>query len=350
MKLDFTTDQNPQSMLAAVLREQPFPDYASEGSWPTAEELRKLASTAFADQQNRLHPVHTKAATFLSSVYCAYAATSPAPAVVEGLKKAAQLHGIAADVDQVLQVLDLNKQAAENNDRPDTYALRDGQEHAFYPIGTQYDVTHSAEHLNQDHDLGNLPLKQARQACLKLVKQACNLGMDLAYLPSFVTQMGADTFVDEAALLRQAEWRERITGDAQYKQAAEYYLAHPTEDVRQAGADLWECADAVYEVKTSSVTPKVQDVWFSGRSVADMEKAANSVVFFGDEPVNVAVFAGVTEADVNGWYAGENRERMQAIVKAAKTKGGLEATTLLDACTKDERALLASHLTRKLAS
>jgi hypothetical protein len=347
MKHDFTTDQNPQPLLAAELGGLAFPAYAAAGDWPTKEAMDRLNSTAFADPQARLHPLHTKAAAYVSAVYCAFSAQPPAAPVVERLKQAAVLHGIEADVLPVLEILQRNKSAAEEADKPDTYALRDGKEHAFYPVGTKYDIELSSAAIVRDMRMKNLPVKQARQACLVLVKRAETVGLPLHILSDEVVKLGTDTVLDSQALLRQAEWRDRLAETDTYKQAAQLYIEAPLEDNRQAGADAWEAMDAHYGVKASALTPSVEICWFCGPSVAEAEKAAASLVFFGSDAIPAAVFAGVTDADIQGWYTGDHRTKAAAVVTAAQTDGGA-ASDLLDTWSVNERAVLAQHLHRRL--
>jgi hypothetical protein len=341
--MDYTTDNNPRALHRATLNGLEFPKYASEGAWPSAEDVQSLADTAFADRKNRLHPLHTKAAAFVSAVYCANLDAQPAPEIIENLKQAAMAHGIEADVLPILAEIN-NKQAAESS-APDTYALRDGKEHAFYPVGTNHDIEHSSIGILRDMRNKHLPVKCARQACLNLVRRADQLKYAQSLLPDEILLLGRDTVARVDALEKQADWRERQTGTNLYKEAVDMFRSNPTEENRQAGAEAWEQLDEACGIKQSSLTPSVASCWFAGTDLVAVKAAARHMVWLGDESVPSGVFSTVPPEVYQSWYGAHEQEKIAAVFEAA-ARDGLEASELLDAMTGDERAVLAGHLQR----
>lgn len=341
--MDYTTDNNPRPLHQAALDGIEFPKYASEGNWPSAEDVQGLADAAFADPQRRLHPVHTKAATFVSAVYCRHMLTPPSPEIIENLKKAASVHGIEDDVLPIIAELN-HKQAAETQ-APDNYALQDGKEHAFYPIGTIYDVENSGIGILNDMRNKRLPIKYARQACLKLVQRADQLKFARTLLPNEVLQLGTETLAHVSALDTQAAWRARHTGVDLYKEAVNMFRSNPTEEYRQAGAEAWEQLDAICGVKCSSLIPTVATCWFSGTDLVAVKAAAQHMVWFGKDMVPAGVLSTVPPDVYQSWYGAEDQEKIAAVFEAASSDG-LRASDLLDAMSVNDRAVLADHLRR----
>lgn len=340
MKKDITIDQNPRPLYKAAA-EMTFPAYVEGADLPTPEECAGLQPSAFAMPEQRLHPLHTKAAAYLTAVYLAGQEDALAPEVIGRVKQAAAVHGISEDV---LPWLERMVQVKEATSRPDMFALRDGT-HAFYPIGTRYDIEHSVDGICRDIRTGRLPVKEARQACLALVKRANEIGYSDDMLPETVRQMGTETLARTDAILKQAAWRERVTGCEVYKQAAELFAENPTEDNRQAGAEAWEQLDALCDVKASAVTPAVPDVWFDGPSMDEVKQAADRSVWFGQEVVPVETLTLVDPEAWQSWYGSVDQAKVAAVMEAAG-RSGLEASNLLDQWTPNERAVLAGHLQR----
>lgn len=341
---DYTTDNNPTSLVRGVMEGIALPDYTA-CDWPTASDVVGLNKTAFADPVRRLFPVHTKVACFASALYCAGADDFPSADVVENIKKAAEVHGIIGDVQPVLDLLQHNKQASENAERPDTYALQDGVEHAFYPIGTTFDIEQSAYGVNGDIKTKKLPMKFARSVCAKIVKRAQDLGLSLERLPPDVCVIGFLPHPDVTMLFKQAAWRERLTGETLYKEAVENYALSLREDSLRDSLDAWEQLDAMYGVKTSATVPSIKDCWCVGTPDQAIKNASLHTVWFGSEPLPAGSLSLVPDSVFRSWYAGEEAEKVAAVFDAAK-RDGEAASALLDAWTPDQRAVLAGHLHR----
>lgn len=344
--MDFTKDNNPLPLHRAILDGFEFPKYASEKEWPSSEDVQDLAPGAFADPINRLHPIHTKAACFVSALYCSNLVTVPSPDIIENIKQAAGVLGIQNDVLPLLANMNARtKQAAEEGAAPDTYALQDGKEHAFYPIGTTYDVETSANGIMRDMRTKLLPVKEARKACLRLVARADQLKLARELLPDDVQILGRQSVARVDALDTQAAWRARQTGTDLYKEAVELFRENPTEENRQAGAEAWELLDDVNNIKTSSLFPSVTRCWFSGEDLHTIKQAARHLVWLGDEAVPSGVLSTVPPEIYESWYGQDQREKVAFVFQAAG-RDGLEASALLDTWTTDERAVLAGHLQR----
>lgn len=343
---DFLSDQNPRTLVRGVLAGVTLPAYA-EGDWPTASELQGLKSAAFADPANRLHPIHTKQATFMSALYASSVEGGVADAVVENIRKAASVHSIAGDVDPLLDQLQQNKQASGES-TADLYAFRDGEK-AFYPLGTQFDLEKSATSIASDIHYQLLPVRHVRTACEALIKRAQALACPLDSLPDAVVRMGMRLQPHLEPLRKQADWRERLTQEPLYKAAVELYAADRTEENLCECAEAWHQLDRIHGVKASNINLSVLDCWCSGVTEEEVKAASRHTLWFGDDSVPAGVLTTVPRDTLGSWFGAGTREKMAAIHAVANVNGG-DASDMLDRLSSDERAVLAGHLRRYHAS
>ena len=202
--MDFLTDQNPLPFYKAASAEL-FPDFAAE-NWTQPADVENLPRTAFADPARREFPVHTKVATLLSAIYAAgvplYVPDQAGDQahIMEAIKSAAEVHGISEDVERVCDYFAsfARKQASEAT--PDAFALKDGDV-VFYPVKTATDVRSSGVGVANDFADRRLPVGEAREAAMNIVKRATELRMQPAELPDVVHQLaGADKRVLASSL------------------------------------------------------------------------------------------------------------------------------------------------------
>lgn len=339
---DFTSDQNPRTLVRGVLAGATLPAYA-EGDYPTASELHELKAAAFADPAKRLHPVHTKQATFMSALYVANVDADVPEAVVDNLRKAASVHDITQDVEPLLLQLQQNKKASTQN-TTDIYALRDGDK-AFYPLGTQFDLEKSAASIASDIRFQLLPVRHVRSACEALVKRARDMRYPLDDLPPDILRYGIRIQPSLETLYKQAEWRERLTQEPLYKQAVDVYAKTLDENTLCECAEAWHQLDDMHQVKAGNLTPPVLTCWCSGVTEEEVKEASRHTLWFGSEAVPSGVLTTVPLDTLKSWFGAETQEKMAAIHKAAQSHG-FEASDLLDALSSDERAVLAGHLRR----
>lgn len=340
--MDFITDENPRPLHRAVANGYEFPKYAAEGTWPGEEDVANLTAAAFADTGCRQHPIHTKAACLVSTVYVVNSGADVEPAVLERLKTAAELFGIEADVLPLLA--DYTSRTKQASQRPEQYALRDNAD-AFYPTGTRYDLERSSLGILEDRRRENLPIKLARQAAVQLIKRASELQYDPNLFPEEIQKLGSETLLNPDALEAQADWRQRLTGNDLYKQAAAFYREAPTEQNRQDVAQAWEDLDRAHGVKVSRLTPSLVSCFFDGVDLHTVKEAAKGLVWFGNETVPTGTLSLIPKSVYSGWYGSDMQEKVAAVFDAS-TRSGLEASELLETWTQDERALLAQHLQR----
>ena len=338
---DFTSDPNPRGLYALEKAGHAMPSFLQDCEWPGAADVAGLASTAFADPSRRLHPVHNKAACMLTAMYL-YGLPEVSEHVLVNTKRAAAVHGIESEVLPLLEPLS-NTNAVQTKAAADGFALHAGDQN-FYPVRTRYEVEQSGVGLLHDFKGGLLPVKEARQAALCLVKRATDVG---ANLPDDIRRLGTPTVLSPAAVTTQANWRSkeaRGTDNGLYKAALDTYLSDISEDTRQACAQAWADLDDMLGVKTSAYIPSVTSVWFDGLSESVVKAAAQQTLWIGEDVLPSAVLTSIPGEVLASWYAGDEAVKMAAIHTTAKVDT-FRASEMLEELGKDNLAVLAAHLT-----
>ncbi len=335
---DFTDTANPKGWFLLESEGQPKPDYV-QGQFPDADSLAKLASTSFACTTSRKFPVHTKKATWLSAAFV-YGEPNVPAYVVENIKKAADVHGISDDITPLLKPCqEQHKKAADN------FAISD-KEIMLYPVGTRFDVENSGYGLLDDMRRKRIPVKEARQAALVLVKRAKETG---ARLPDKVSALGQQTFTPDANLLKQAKWRSKLVNGADeglYEQAVQVWAESARdEETKQACAQTWADVDAMLDVRPSAYTPEVEAVWFQGVPEETMRKAAQAFLFIDGDTYPAGMLTSVPKADVESWFAGDMAKKA-ANIRDLADADTLAASDAIEALSADERQHFSSMLAR----
>jgi len=324
---DFISDNNPTSIYYADISVG-MPEYVKDADVITAEDVAGLAAVSFADKATRTLPIHTKAATWMSAAY--YYGTRTTDKVVEhAIEKAASLHGIAADVENLKSAfISSEKQASASEERNALevdFAGEFGlQKQAFYPINDYADVVSSAEQMCIDYRDGALPYEYLASAAKELVKAAAEYRVHANDLPAIIVKLGSPripTFegVDAAMDTRRAHGMstEGLTACKSAFDAAEAAVPNGDAAVMEelekiAQLDRREGLDYTHVVDPFSAA-------FTGPTTSDIEKLAASNVFIADVMVPAVELCALSDADISRAFT----ENTEAVVKEAAASAGM---------------------------
>lgn len=149
-------------------------------------EVDALPNSAFADQDNRLYPIHTPEHAVMSSLYMEKQA-SVRDEVKHAVKVALDLYDITVPAPPQVKV------ASE----PSYYLLEDER---MYPCDTPEQVKIASDYLYQHHK--SMPLETRTEFATSLVKRANDLGVTV---DTFIHQNAGNTLTEREKL---AEWLE----------------------------------------------------------------------------------------------------------------------------------------------
>jgi hypothetical protein len=166
----------PVAVEAALSRLPNPPAYIKEAGWIDRNERAKLPGAAFADAK-REYPAFSKASVYLSAV-AYYAGAERNKATEDGLRKAANLFDIEADVDAIPQHIGpkIEKCASTEAD----FALvfdHEGERIRLFPLSTESELLKSASSLESTRDRTTCGMR--RTAARALLKRANELNVTL---------------------------------------------------------------------------------------------------------------------------------------------------------------------------
>lgn len=310
---DQVDDSNPTYLFKAA-EEMELPEWFTSAPELTSESVSKLPPLSFADQPNRLFPVHTKEAC-LDSAICFYGKRYNAPAIESNIKRAAAAHGIMPLVEKVIVVFTPTVKRASAPEPRYALAIADdvdgGATRYFYPIDGESDLTKSARNLTKAATQERLPIPFVRTAAQEMVKRCYELKLDPKMtLPQEVLRMGEDRIPDFANALAAIEKRAEFCnvdeeGMRIYRDTVEAAKeAFQQDEDLQDFIDVISLVDETNQVKYSALIKDPYQVFFSGPTRQEVEKFAKEVVFVGDTPVPTEVFGSLLDTDIEGMFRG----------------------------------------------
>lgn len=342
---DFISDSNPVGWHNHV---DAFPAWLEEaGEFPSASDVAGLQKSAFADPDNRLHPVHTKQACYLTAAYLS-GYRGVASYIVDNVKRAATAWGIGDEVEGLINEI---KVAAEPPPA-EAFALADG-EHKFYPVGTTYDIQLSLGQWNDDLINRRLPKKQAREAALVILKRAKEEGVEPT---DELLAWGAEAAPSADILKKQARNRGMLFGDEDrqqevsllYSDVVDAYLSSPSEENRVKAASLFDEFDAALNLSPTVTVLPADRLWFGHFEDGSKEAAARNALSFhlAGHELPVISMAAVPAAALISSFAGEAADTVKKAHAAAVAGAGSEVTELLGTLSPSLRQRLAGELIR----
>jgi len=208
---DYTQTDNPRCLYAAAAA-KPFPEWVAADGIPTREETATLSKQAFASEDDRLLPIHTKTATFYSALDYFSRPNEFSEVTYERVKTACDVHGITADIPDYTQVFQdsFEKQAADYIvPVADRFALNfdvEGSQYELLPINDAYDVSLAAEELDKMATEQRIPHELAVAAAVEITKAAADFGVTdiIGFTSTFGVEREADFTKAAAAVASRA--------------------------------------------------------------------------------------------------------------------------------------------------
>ena len=334
---DYVGDNNTASLTFAF-QNGLLPDYFLDSPQVTAENTKNLYKVAFADQENRKFPCHTKAACLHSAIW--YAANKmEEPAVKAGIEKLAAVHGISKDVEKVfdtfasaIEKAAAAKEAAEEKPMK-KYALTINFEgfrgrgvENFYPINNPVEIAAAADNAFKDYCKNNLPLPAFRKVAHAIMKAAEEHEMLHTEIDPTVTSVGADRlpdtdFADSCLAMRKMAGVQNLEP---YK-AILAQVVEGIEKVASSADELIEigeaAAEAMYKLDLSNGIEKYSSsvidpysMIFSGPTVDEFLKEASQCILLRGVHVPIVDFMNIADSKIDKMFS----PGTGAVVKSAK--------------------------------
>lgn len=290
--MDFTKDQNPTALYEVGIKAgDSLPDYVKEASILQEEDLASLHDCAFADSTNRLHPIHTKSATYMSAVYLAGEGKLDSKEFA-AVKEAAALFDIEQDIDAAIALLPQSEKSAHEL-ATEKYALsfeiEEQDTWKAYAINNEVEVTKAATDAVRDWNDDHIPTDWFFHAARNIVKRASELNMARNDIPEKVWRFGEERLVDfdnvEYAIGERS--RAGVEDVAEYAQALKQ-ASDGAITVEQA-VDTWMGLDAANNVSHKRVTSP-HEAFFSGAKVAYLQDLSEKNIFISDVMVPAVEF------------------------------------------------------------
>lgn len=316
---------------------------------PDAKDVSALPSVAFADVTNRLLPIHTKVATYLSAV-CAFVSDHPGETWKGRLKSACHAFDLNTHVKAAHDVLrkpEVAKEAAAAE--PRKYAMElviepGGQPVGFYPITTASQLEESALKMANDIEQEKLPASWFCEGAQALLKAAETLNVPTYLIPNTVQRVGVSRlpsgeFLHEQIDKRAAAYQLDAVVTEIYKEAVAGVLAG--EMSVADGAYVWEVADRRFQVKYASGVYAPLDAFRSGRTLEMLRKEASTAVV-----INGVMVPLLQLQQLPGKLAASSFEKQAAaaVLAAMTQEDGVAATEKLAALQAEDHVLLLKLL------
>lgn len=219
MRYDYTTDTNC-AIFEHAYEHGLIPDFVKNSSVIKAEDVAHLHSRAFADEEARLYPCHTKEATVLSAVY-SQAQGDDAPELRDKIASIADAFGVRKEVDRVFDHFDrlaAEVRARQEASRPrfiQKFALTlrdpDGKEHNMYDISTAADTLVSIRQLDDDYRSGRVPRPYMRKLACEICAAAAE--QDISNMPHTILKFADTRLPDYGTTENMFELRRQVVGN-----------------------------------------------------------------------------------------------------------------------------------------
>lgn len=291
--MDFTKDQNPTALYEVGIKAgDSLPNYVKEASILQEEDLVSLHDCAFADPANRLHPIHTKAATYMSAVYLAGEGKIDSKEFA-AVKEAAALFDIEEDIDAAIALLPQSEKSAHEL-ATEKYALsfeiEEQDTWKAYAINNEVDVTKAATDAVRDWNDEHIPTDWFFHAARNIVKRANELNIARNDIPEKVWRFGEDRLVDfdnvDYAIGERA--RAGVTDVSEYAQALKQ--ASAGEVTVEQAIDTWMGLDAANNISHKRVTSP-HEAFYSGAKVAYLKDLSEKNIFVSEVMVPAEEFS-----------------------------------------------------------
>lgn len=323
--MDFTADRGGVE-LARLTKLYTFPDYVKQADLATTQNPENIAVTVFADPVRRQFPCHTKAATWINSVYF--------------LEKKAEFHpkdqaqiqarfdhyiafwGIKAAVDQAqARWAALHKTADAR--RPDAdYALvwagDNGVKERRLPLTTRMEVKAAAEYLITYRD--RIPFADRHTIAGKILEKAAAFGVHLGDHREGVEKQAGQGVCDPAEVVTLLEGRAHLARDPALRDQIRKIAAEVRRVPQRAlqPDQLVKLAATVDMVdrtlglvgKYTAVLPRPEDVLFSATFSKVAQAVDDHVALTSGKVYEKSALAKLAQDDLRDLLGAEFVERV----------------------------------------
>lgn len=350
MQKDFVRDANPKP-LYKVGSLKSIPEYVQDYTIPTPESLENLSSAAFADKENKLHPIHEKAATILSAVYL-HGTGKAVSKEMDNVKAAASIFGVSKDLEQILADLGAEtEKSASTVSAPQTnYAItvefEEGKQACYYPISNEVQVRDSAVALNNHLLTGKIPSDWVHTSAVNIVKAAQTFNVSANDIPSRIRSIGTERMVDldhakEAAALRQYDGVDS-EGVKLYEDLVK--AAEEDPDSVEECIKLWSDLDMSHGIKyANTFTP--EEAFYAGERLDRIEKLAGETVIIKDVMVPLNSFTSLNDETVKTFFRKEAAQTISEALTLAAVNPA-DATKKIAALDEENQTELLKLLIR----
>jgi hypothetical protein len=344
--MDFTKDQNPTALYEVGIKAgDSLPDYVKEASILQAEDLVSLHDCAFADQANRLHPIHTKAATYMSAVYLAGEGKIDSKEFAS-VKEAAALFDIEQDIEDAVALLPQAEKSAHELAH-EKYALSFQVEEEdtwkAYAINNEVEVTKAATEVVRDWNDEYIPTDWFFHAARNIVKAASTLNIPRNEIPDKIWRFGEERLVDfdnvDFAIGERS--RAGVSDVSEYTQALKQASAG-TISVEQA-IDTWMGLDAVNNISHKRITSP-HEAFYSGAKVAYLQELAEKNIFVSDIMIPAEEFNKLASDNYKLVRMAFRKEAADNIINILSEKDAAKTTAKIASLESNQQKQLLSLL------
>lgn len=314
---DFTTDQNPDLFMWMDSRGL-VPDYVLDSGMLEPSDFEKLASTAFADPENRLYPCNTKEACWMSAVHYTGRGGDD-QRIIGNIEKMADWHGIREDVDRAVEALasaSMEKSAGVDEPVERNYALvledDNGVGRGYYPVNGEVEIIDSSERAADDYRSRALPLPQFRKVAAAICDAAEAAGVGTSPLAGDVVRHGVRRLPDPYSGQVVIAMRKSAGIDTTPYELLLGALREGLEKAASTAACMDVAQDvagrmfAIDEAYGLNYGPRMVDPFtaiFCGPPEDDLEKFASSVVQVDGVYVPVVDFMNISDDRIDATFS-----------------------------------------------
>lgn len=348
MTKDFTKDQNPTALYEVGIKAgDSLPNYVKEASILQEEDLVSLHDCAFADQANRLHPIHTKAATYMSAVYLAGEGKSDSKEF-QAVKAAASLFDIEDDIDAALSLLPQAEKSADTHELAhEKYALsfqiEEEDTWKAYAINNEVEIAKAATEVVRDWNDGHIPTDWFFHAARNIVKAASVLNIPHNEIPDKVWRFGEERLVDFDNVDYAIGERSRAGVSDVYEYAQALKQASTGAISVEQAIDTWMGLDAINNINHKRVTSP-HEAFYSGAKVAYLQELSEKNIFVSDIMVPAEEFNKLASDNYKAVRMAFRKEASDNIISIISEKDAAKVTAKIANLESNQRKQLLSLL------
>ena len=344
--MDFTKDQNPTALYEVGIKAgDSLPNYVKEASILQEEDLVSLHDCAFADPTNRLHPIHTKAAAYMSAVYLAGEGKIDSKEFA-AVKEAAALFDIEEDIDAAIALLPQSEKSAHEL-ATEKYALsfeiEEQDTWKAYAINNEVDVTKAATDAVRDWNDEHIPTDWFFHAARNIVKRANELNIARNDIPEKIWRFGEERLVDFNNVDYAIGERARAGVEDVFEYAQALKQASAGEITVEQAVDTWMGLDAANNISHKRVTSP-HEAFYSGAKVAYLKDLSEKNIFVSEVMVPAEEFSKLAADNYKAVRMAFRKEAAANIINILSEKDAAKTSAKIASLESNQQKQLLSLL------